>query len=605
MGKPQSTGNLVNALAQDSSNNIGIGGAANASFKLQVTGSVNLEGNVTTTGAQFVQNGFYLTNTNAGTTAGYTNLWGATDGIFFGLRNGTGGGKFIFQSATSYDYTFPAATGTLALTSNLSAYLPLTGGTLTGALSGTSASFSNNGLFGGSTNAGNAATYTLSVGLAGTNTGGIQLWSPTNSAHYIQFGDSTTAADNYRGYIGYNHATDTLSLGTASADRLTIASTGAATFSSSVTATVGNFYNTTTNTQLSIGNSASFCYNIGRNTGDGLLYFYGTQSTANGYVFGGVDGERMRITSGGNVGIGVTSPQSPLEVYSTTGYASSWRFGILSSSPDYPTIRLYAYGSNKLSMIGNNGDGSLWFFVNGNLATQGTSPMNISSTGAITMSIPTSGQTLSIFGKNNNWTQEVTGSSTTGQSYGLLLTAGTNSADSTFVAQNQAGNTNYFKIRGDGYLQSQSTYNNTTATGANLSISTSGFFERSTSSIRFKTNVEDLTINTSDILSKMRPIWYRSLGQNDRKDWSWYGFIAEELAELEPRLVNWGYDESSYEQIEVTDDEGNIKKETKLKEDAQLIPDGVQYERITVLLVAEMQKMRSEIEELRQIVATK
>jgi hypothetical protein len=39
MGKTQSTGNLTNALAQDSSNNIGIGGAANASFKLQVTGT--------------------------------------------------------------------------------------------------------------------------------------------------------------------------------------------------------------------------------------------------------------------------------------------------------------------------------------------------------------------------------------------------------------------------------------------------------------------------------------------------------------------------------------------------------------------------------------
>ena len=42
--------------------------------------------------------------------------------------------------------------------SALSGYLPLTGGTLTGTLGGTSASFSGNGLFGGSTNAGNAAT---------------------------------------------------------------------------------------------------------------------------------------------------------------------------------------------------------------------------------------------------------------------------------------------------------------------------------------------------------------------------------------------------------------------------------------------------------------
>ncbi len=40
-------------------------------------------------------------------------------------------------------YTLPSATGTLALSSDLSGYLPLTGGTLTGALIGTSASFSS------------------------------------------------------------------------------------------------------------------------------------------------------------------------------------------------------------------------------------------------------------------------------------------------------------------------------------------------------------------------------------------------------------------------------------------------------------------------------
>jgi hypothetical protein len=160
-------------------------------------------------------------------------------------------------------------------------------------------------------------------------------------------------------------------------------------------------------------------------------------------------------------------------------------------------------------------------------------------------------------------------------------------------------NTKRFSISAAGYLNSTMTYGNTTATAANMVISTGGTFERSTSSIRYKTNIEDLTINTTNILSKMRPIWYRSLGQNDRKDWSWYGFIAEELAEIEPRLVQWGYDSTSYESIEIEDAEGNIKKETKLKDGEQLIPDGVQYERITVLLVAELQKMRKELDALK------
>ena len=47
--------------------------------------------------------------------------------------------------ATARTYTLPNASGTLALTSDLGGYLPLTGGTLTGALNGTTAAFSDAG----------------------------------------------------------------------------------------------------------------------------------------------------------------------------------------------------------------------------------------------------------------------------------------------------------------------------------------------------------------------------------------------------------------------------------------------------------------------------
>jgi hypothetical protein len=63
MGKTQNTGNLTNALAQDSSNNIGIGGAANASYKLQVTGATNLTGALSGTTGSFSVN---VENSNTG-----------------------------------------------------------------------------------------------------------------------------------------------------------------------------------------------------------------------------------------------------------------------------------------------------------------------------------------------------------------------------------------------------------------------------------------------------------------------------------------------------------------------------------------------------------
>jgi len=58
--------------------------------------------------------------------------------------------------------------------------------------------------------------------------------------------------------------------------------------------------------QLRLGNTAGQGYNIGRNGTTGFLTFYGDQSGYNGYSFGGVNGEKMRIDANGSVGIGTT-----------------------------------------------------------------------------------------------------------------------------------------------------------------------------------------------------------------------------------------------------------------------------------------------------------
>jgi len=77
--------------------------------------------------------------------AGYNGIGCDAGGFFFELGTSTNNPYFNFIGLTgARTYTFPDATGTLALISNLSSYLPLSGGTLTGALSGTSATFSGN-----------------------------------------------------------------------------------------------------------------------------------------------------------------------------------------------------------------------------------------------------------------------------------------------------------------------------------------------------------------------------------------------------------------------------------------------------------------------------
>lgn len=70
------------------------------------------------------------------------NLTGAGYGVL-SLKNSATGTIQPTILTVDRTYTLPDATGTLALTSNLSSYLPLSGGTLTGNLGGTTASFSS------------------------------------------------------------------------------------------------------------------------------------------------------------------------------------------------------------------------------------------------------------------------------------------------------------------------------------------------------------------------------------------------------------------------------------------------------------------------------
>ncbi len=65
-----------------------------------------------------------------------------------------------------------------------------------------------------------------------------------------------------------------------------------------------------------------------------------------------------------------------------------------------------------------------------------------------------------------NYWSRIVGSSTTGQSNGLIVDSGTNSSDTSLLVRSQDGNSTYFKIRGDGNI--------TIGTGGDLETSTTG-----------------------------------------------------------------------------------------------------------------------------------
>jgi hypothetical protein len=165
---------------------------------------------------------------------------------------------------------------------------------------------------------------------------------------------------------------------------------------------------------------------------------------------------------------------------------------------------------------------------------------------------------------------------------------------------------NYFA----GKIASLGSYNDTTASAANVFIASNGDIQRSTSSIRYKTDVETLEQSYADnVILNARPVWYRSLCEADNAGWSYYGLIAEEVAELDPRLVFWGRPTKEVLQKEakdaVLDDEGNIIEPaaeavyTNVEDiDAELRPEGVQYDRLTVMLIDVVQRQQKRIEGL-------
>jgi hypothetical protein len=136
-----------------------------------------------------------------------------------------------------------------------------------------------------------------------------------------------------------------------------------------------------------------------------------------------------------------------------------------------------------------------------------------------------------------------------------------------------------------GNVRSVSTFNNsTTTTGSEVRIISSGTLQRISSSIKYKKDVETLENQYVDaVIDNARPTWYRSKCESDNPDWGHYGFIAEELVQIDPRLVCLEPDENgSY-----LGADGNRYE-----------PEGVQYQSIIPMLVNAIKRQKDTIQEL-------
>lgn len=120
----------------------------------------------------------------------------------------------------------------------------------------------------------------------------------------------------------------------------------------------------------------------------------------------------------------------------------------------------------------------------------------------------------------------------------------------------------------------------TTASGANAFLSgTTRRLLVSTSSLRYKKDIEPVEETYADAILDLQAVYYRSKSLVDNPDWSWWGFVAEDVFKVDPRLVTY-----------IEDPEDPDK----------LIPDGVQYDRIAVLLQDVVRRQSLKISELEQ-----
>lgn len=237
---------------------------------------------------------------------------------------------------------------------------------------------------------------------------------------------------------------------------------------------------------------------VGKATTDTL-----TNKTLTTPVINGFTGDTSAITIGsdqivkatdGKVGIGVI-PSVKLNVYSV-GAVGSW------IAAQNSTTGASATQGTQMGVDGS-GNGFLWNYeaTSLTLGTNNLARLTINSVGEVGIGTgPSAGYRLAI--------------------KGVGTTSGTNS----FYAGN-SGSLSNITCRDDGYTSFPSTYANTTASAANIFMDASGYIYRSTSSLKYKDDVQDATHGLIDLL-KLRSVTYK--GKSDG-DTIFGGLIAEEV----------------------------------------------------------------------------
>jgi hypothetical protein len=217
-------------------------------------------------------------------------------------------------------------------------------------------------------------------------------------------------------------------------------------------------------------------FDILSSEGDGNVYLY--QRSNYGILFGTNNTERMRLTAGGRLAIGRTTPGTSLSV---AGQSEVWQLAL-------------SYDTGEGGVIGSPSANVIAF---GNWA--GTERMRISSSGELligTTSSPSAYGLVAIRGTNKGLT---------------IQDAVSNGYRSLYF---QSGNLYFYNGTNEGYLSSGGTWVNA-------------------SDVTLKKDVKEIEYGLKEVM-ELKPKWYRMI----EDDLEQIGFIAQDVEEVLPELVS-------------------------------------------------------------------
>jgi trimeric autotransporter adhesin len=181
-------------------------------------------------------------------------------------------------------------------------------------------------------------------------------------------------------------------------------------------------------------------------------------------------GTSITTTFAGKVAIGAPASGIALTTTAASATAAAMFTGtdvsvvqLNSSATTNRAILLFQQAATSKARVGVDGtqsvlsdsvNGDLCFSSNGGSIRFGqqaaATQVSLSSAGNIVINPPSSGNTLNMFGVANSYTLQIAASTTSNQSLGVNITAGTTTSDVAFRVQNATGVSNYFEVRGDG-----------------------------------------------------------------------------------------------------------------------------------------------------------